>query len=377
MAIISAEGNVLPESDMDEGCNLCKDFMFYFVGNKRLKEKFKEVKYLHRKFPLKVVRLRRLRQSHILLGNFIQMVDAWDDSGNDKEDFSKDIEYLRDLRSNAPPLLDEGWLDGEASEEELNDGGFEEEFDAEEPAEEERKGQDGNPKEQSAQQAQGQIHQQSNTQVPEDNTDTQPRTPKRPLSPKPSPGLSQPAKRLRLSNSRTRCIRFDSSVVFYDVESDSSRQTSHFNRRSFFYSRGRWAAPEGSQWLDTSGSHKTLVEFTGWIRSMGQWVPTLRSLRMDEKWEAKKEKNDEGGSNEVNDSKEGATEEAAPTYESTPDTNGQKSALDTGFLADTEPVEATEETAPTHESTPNASGQKIAPGTEFSDDPMEVDAKFD
>lgn len=83
---------------------------------------------------------------------------------------------------------------------------------------------------------------------------------------------------LRPSPKRSRCtttslpnrkrLKFSDSVEFRNDYRDSSE----YMRSDEKYVRGRHAPPDGSEYLDTSGSAQTFLKFTGVRRVKGDWV---------------------------------------------------------------------------------------------------------
>jgi hypothetical protein len=94
----------------------------------------------------------------------------------------------------------------------------------------------------------------------EDQHENHKRGTKRPRSSTSTPGTPRSSKRLQL-DSRLKGIRFDDSVIVRD-ESEH-RDTGEFQRDTSVYIRGRNAAPEGSEWIDSSGSNKPYGKFHG------------------------------------------------------------------------------------------------------------------
>lgn len=132
--------------------------------------------------------------------------------------------------------------------------------------------------------------------------------PKRPLSLSPSlsppsaPGL-QPGKRQRQRpRGHKRRISFDPSALDDAAAAAAAprRTDAAFSRTSAGYAPGRWAAPPGSTWLDTSGSGTTVVKFTGVAKRGARWVATREGVRLDEEWELGRgeEGGEEGGEGE-------------------------------------------------------------------------------
>jgi len=84
------------------------------------------------------------------------------------------------------------------------------------------------------------------------------------LSLRPSPKRSRSTTSLA---SRKR-LKFSDSVEFRD----QYRDCSEYMRSDEKYVRGRYAPPDGSEYLDTSGSAQTFLKFTGVRRVKGDWV---------------------------------------------------------------------------------------------------------
>jgi hypothetical protein len=84
------------------------------------------------------------------------------------------------------------------------------------------------------------------------------------LSLRPSPKRSHSAAPL---TGRKR-LKFSDSVEFHD----SYRSSEQYHRPSETYARGRNAPPEGSEYMDTSGSGLTFLKFTGMKKVGAKWV---------------------------------------------------------------------------------------------------------
>ncbi|RYN16123.1 hypothetical protein AA0115_g12536 [Alternaria tenuissima] len=92
-----------------------------------------------------------------------------------------------------------------------------------------------------------------------------------PLSLRPSPKRSRSA---AASTGRKR-LKFSDSVQFYD----DYRSSEQFHRPSETYVRGRNAPPEGSEYMDTSGSGLTFLKFTGMKKVGAKWVELNQNER--------------------------------------------------------------------------------------------------
>jgi len=79
-----------------------------------------------------------------------------------------------------------------------------------------------------------------------------------------------------------RRVSFDASVVFR--KDKEKRPADEFLRTSGEYRPGRNAAPEGSTYLDTSGSAQSVAGFFGAWKQDGEWVSTKKGLEMDREW---------------------------------------------------------------------------------------------
>jgi hypothetical protein len=124
--------------------------------------------------------------------------------------------------------------------------------------------------------------------------DAPPRHRKRSLSPLSSAGPRKRTKRPRLSELARR-VTFDASVVFRDAEAVEKRVDAEFSRNSEGYSPGRYTAPHGTEWLDTSGSSLKETQFFGVQKRGKKWVPTKEGLEMDEEWESASQDKDTAG----------------------------------------------------------------------------------
>ncbi|KAF2440373.1 hypothetical protein P171DRAFT_489090 [Karstenula rhodostoma CBS 690.94] len=243
LATISAEGNLQPHGELNEGCALCKDMVMYCNEYEEVKGYFKELEHRRDDYRPRQLALEVVHEAQMNLGNFIQSVAAWESSSSSDE---------------APAVLS-----------------------GEQPGEQ--------------------------TATPSaDAADAQPRR-KRSLSPQSSPPRKR-AKRLRFSE-RGRRVSFDPSVVFRDAEAQETRVDAEFSRNSEGYSPGRYAAPEGSEWLDTSGSSLRETQFLGVQKRGRKWVPTKEGREMDEEWEmAGKEGGEEEEESEGNAASEDVSE---------------------------------------------------------------------
>lgn len=142
---------------------------------------------------------------------------------------------------------------------------------------------------------------------PPEATHTPPHRRKRSLSPQSSPGP-------RLSE-RSRRVSFEPSVVFRDAEAEETRDYAVFSRNSEGYSPGRYAAPVGSAWLDTSGHGTSDTKFFGIWKKGGKWKPTKEGLELDQEWEDLRNAEDgggEGGGNELENKPDAGDETPAP-----------------------------------------------------------------
>ena len=263
MAIISPEGDREPQGTLDQGCGLCKHFVFYFQEYEKAKDLFQEFASRRDNYQPRVDRLAWMHQMQMLLGNYIQTVTEWDNPDEQdgmQVDFGDEIEKLRLQREAFPESEEE-------SGGELDDLSV------------------GSPREESAL-FEGQKDALAESSGAGAATEASPRSRKRSLSLQSSPGPRVFVKRPRLSHDRDRRISFDSSVVFRDSESKERRVDAEFSRSSSEYSPGRWAAPEGSEWLDTSGHGTTIAKFTGVNRRGQKWVPNKEGVQKDEEWDA-------------------------------------------------------------------------------------------
>lgn len=286
MAVISADGELLPQDEMDSGCDLCHDFLFYITELRGWEEKFEQVEHRREDFGVRMRRLGEVRRGKVLLGNFLLRVGRWN---GEKGDFRGEIEALRRQR--------EGEGEGE-EEEELSDEEDEESDDLS----------DNKANDLPDKHPDGAAKKLPTHPAPSHPPPTPP-TLKRSPSPSSSPGPRKLSKRPRLSDTRTRRISFDSSVVFRDVDSQSHREDAAFSRGSSEYSPGRWAAPEGSQWLDTSGFGTTIAKFTGAMKRGERWVATREGVALDEEWDGGKESDAEVEAEEAEEEKEDEEEE--------------------------------------------------------------------
>lgn len=298
MAIISPEGDRQPQGELDEGCGLCKHFFFYFQEYEKAKELFEELETRRDNFQPRVDRLGWMHTMQMLLGNYIQTVTVWDNPDEEEAgiDFGDEIEQLRLEREDFPESDNSsaGLPEGPSAE-------------AAQEQTEGPEGQTGDPKQSPAR---------------DDTVDPPPQSRKRSLSLQlqSSPGPRMLAKRPRLSHDRNRRISFDSSVVFRDVESEARRADEEFSRSSDIYSPGRWAAPEGSEWLDTSGHGTTIAKFTGVNKRGSKWVPNKEGLEMDEEWEsARVEEADGDAADQGMGSEEGRAEDLESPVKQVPE----------------------------------------------------------
>ncbi|OAG10564.1 uncharacterized protein CC84DRAFT_1256381 [Paraphaeosphaeria sporulosa] len=225
LATITADGELRPHGALDEGCALCKDMVKHCNEYEEVKGYFKELEHRRDDYRPRQLALEVVHEAQMNLGNFIQAVAAWGDSG-----------------------------DGHDDEDEACGG--------------------------SAGEQHNRVQEQEQTATPP--ADAQPHR-KRILSPASSPPRKH-AKRPRLSE-RQRRVSFDPSVVFRDAEAASKRVDAEFSRNSEGYSRGRYTAPEGTEWLDTSGNSLRETQFFGVQKRGRKWVPTKEGMEMDEEWE--------------------------------------------------------------------------------------------
>ncbi|KAF1974269.1 hypothetical protein BU23DRAFT_598341 [Bimuria novae-zelandiae CBS 107.79] len=237
MAIISAEGDTEVQGSLKEGCELCQDFFEHYHTYEGVKGKFSKVQDRRDTYGPRQEALDAVHLAQMKLGNFIQSVVDWDEP--DEE------------------------ADGDEVNGDNNDHGEQDE----------------------QQQPEAHAEELSISGNQEAEVAPQPRRRKSSLSPQFSPGPRKRARRSRLSDGRNRRISFDPSVVFRDAESTSHRVDAEFSRKSSGYWPGRWAPPEGSEWLDTSGYSTTIVRFTGLTKRGQKWVSTKEGLVLDEEWE--------------------------------------------------------------------------------------------
>ncbi|KAJ4357564.1 uncharacterized protein N0V89_002140 [Didymosphaeria variabile] len=221
LATISAEGDLIPHGKLDEGCTLCKDMVMHYNEYKHVQGLFKELETRRDNYGPRQLALEAVHEAQMKWGNFIQSVAAWDHSESEEE---------------------------------------------------------GLPEEQAEEQPEKQTH----AETAED-ANAQPPHRKRSLSPQSSPGPRK-LKRPRLSG-HSRRVSFDPSVVFRDAEAREKRIDAEFSRNSDGYWPGRYAAPEGRELLDTSGSSMTETKFFGVQKRGKGWVPTKEGLEMDAEWE--------------------------------------------------------------------------------------------
>ncbi|KAF2856847.1 hypothetical protein T440DRAFT_11455 [Plenodomus tracheiphilus IPT5] len=80
--------------------------------------------------------------------------------------------------------------------------------------------------------------------------------------------LSPERLRRTISLPNRKRLKFSDTVEFRDDYRDSSQ----YLRTDEKYERGRYAPPDGSEYLDTSGSAQTFLKFTGVRRVKGDWV---------------------------------------------------------------------------------------------------------
>jgi hypothetical protein len=86
-------------------------------------------------------------------------------------------------------------------------------------------------------------------------------------------------------------LKFSDSVEFRE----DYRPSQHYSRSDEAYVRGRYAPPEGGEHLDTSGSVKTFLKFTGMKKVGKEWVDIWKENDEGEK------KNDKGNVTNNND----------------------------------------------------------------------------
>lgn len=227
LATISAEGDLQPQGELDEGCELCKDMAMHCNEYEEVKGYFRELQHRRNDFRPRQLALEIMHEAQMNLGNFIQSVAAWGDSDSDE---------ASGVAAGDQQTAEQTALLGEPAE-------------------------------------------------------AQPRH-KRSLSPQSSPPRKR-TKRLRLSE-RERRVSFDPSVVFRDAEAVEKRVDAEFSRNSEGYSPGRYAAPAGTEWLDTSGNSLRETQFFGMQKRGKKWVPTKEGLEMDDEWEMSGEEGDAG-----------------------------------------------------------------------------------
>jgi hypothetical protein len=78
-------------------------------------------------------------------------------------------------------------------------------------------------------------------------------------------------------------LRFSDSVE----SREHYRPSQHYSRSDDAYERGRYAPPEGSEHLDTSGSVKTFFKFTGMKKVGKEWVDLWKEDEEDERNDSK------------------------------------------------------------------------------------------
>jgi hypothetical protein len=78
-------------------------------------------------------------------------------------------------------------------------------------------------------------------------------------------------------------LRFSDSVEFRE----HYRPSQHYSRSDEAYERGRYAPPEGSEHLDTSGSVKTFLKFTGMKKVGKEWVDVWKEDEEGERTNSK------------------------------------------------------------------------------------------
>ncbi|KAF1838719.1 hypothetical protein BDW02DRAFT_564582 [Decorospora gaudefroyi] len=100
-----------------------------------------------------------------------------------------------------------------------------------------------------------------------------------PLSLRPSPKHS----RSSASLPERKRLKFSDSVEFRD----NYRGSEEYHRPSETYVRGRNAPPEGSEYMDTSGSGQTFLKFTGMKKIGGKWVEVNEEELAKKKKDAK------------------------------------------------------------------------------------------
>lgn len=258
LATISTDGELQPHGALDEGCALCKDMFQHCSEYEEVKGYFKELEHRRDDYGPRQLALEVVHQAQMNLGNFIQRVALWGDE------------------------------DGEETE--------------------------GLAGEQHAGEQEEEV-QQAQDQPTTPSADTHPALPipqsrsKHPRTPHSSPPRKR-TKRARLSE-RNRRVSFDPSVVFRDGESPDRRVDAEFSRNSEGYAPGRWAAPEGSEWLDTSGNTLRETQFFGVQKRGGSWVATKLGMEMDEEWEraGREEEDDHEAKEGGNEDEEAVNEE--------------------------------------------------------------------
>jgi len=107
-------------------------------------------------------------------------------------------------------------------------------------------------------------------------------------------------------------LKFSNSVEFRD----EYRPSPNFSRSDDAYSRGRYAAPEGEEHLDTSGLALTHLKFSGMKRVGAKWVDVWEEVNDPErsKKKGKKKREDE----EVAETEDAASWETIETQSSDP-----------------------------------------------------------
>ncbi|KAL1611796.1 hypothetical protein SLS60_000016 [Paraconiothyrium brasiliense] len=327
LATISAEGDLIPRGELDEGCDLCKDMVMNYNEYKHVHGMFKELETRRDNYGPRQLALEAVHDAQLKWGNFIQSVAAWDHSENEQESLHEEqAEEQPGERTDAAPV--------------------------------------------------------------EDAT-AQPRRHKRSVSPQSSPGPRRIAKRPRLSG-RSRRVSFDPSVVFRDAEAQEKRVDAQFSRNSDWYSPGRYAAPEGKELLDTSGSSMTETKFFGVQKRGKGWVPTKDGLEMDAEWEAagrdekspvEKENENEGEAKTKTDEIEGAL---AERHESQIEGGARQDDIETSSSsalsdpnAPVNPSTSTEEPAPDLKRSPGGATSVDEPQSIFGPFPAKQEASPD
>jgi hypothetical protein len=222
LASISTEGDLRPHGALAEGCALCKDMMMHCNEYEEVKGYFKELEHRRDDYRPRQLALEVVHQAQMHLGNFIHEVVAQGTSDDEAPGVLSEPQPGEQIETETPPV---------------------------------------------------------------EVADAPPRRRKRSLSPQSLPGARKRTKRPRLSELARR-VTFDPSVVFRDAEAVEKRVDAEFSRNSDGYSPGRYAAPEGSEWLDTSGSSLKETQFFGVQKRGKKWVPTKEGLEMDEEWES-------------------------------------------------------------------------------------------